>query len=120
MFLRKATAGAAPGFTWHTSGEVVEVPDELGQELLEIPGAGFEEVAAPPAAPEPAPETDAEAAAEELTRGQKAAATRAANKAAAEAAAESQKADEAQAVAVTTEEAGNASETPPAGTETQE
>ncbi|MFD0405615.1 hypothetical protein [Kitasatospora sp. NPDC127116] len=46
MKLRKQYApGSAPGgLTWSTSGDVVEVPDELAVELLAIPGAGFEHV----------------------------------------------------------------------------
>jgi hypothetical protein len=89
MFVRKDTAGAAPGFTWHIAGDVVEVPDDFGRELLEIPKGGFTEVA-PHEVPTPEPEAapEPETAEEGLTRGQKAALTRAANKAAAAADAE--------------------------------
>lgn len=55
MRLRK-TAGvpaAAPGgYTWETIDDVVEVPDELGLDLLNIPGAAFAEVPAPAGKPE--------------------------------------------------------------------
>lgn len=70
MWLRKTrlTPGGAPGgFEWNTPADVVEVPDDLGLDLLEIPGAGFEEAPAPAAkqkATEPAPEAEPEAPAE--------------------------------------------------------
>lgn len=87
MFVRKAEAGSAPGYTWR-AGEVLEIPDWLGEELLSIPRGGFSEAEASEVTPPEKPvETEAEKADDtetELTRGQKAAATRAANKAAAE------------------------------------
>lgn len=52
MYLRKAKAGSAPGFTWHEDGEVQEVPDDLGWELLDIPFGGFTMVAEPEPEPE--------------------------------------------------------------------
>lgn len=53
MFVRKEKAGSAPGHTWAKDGDVLEVPDHLGHELLRIPHGGFTEVSAP--APAPAP-----------------------------------------------------------------
>lgn len=47
MWLRKTRLlpGSAPGgFEWNTPDDKVEVPDDLGLELVEIPAAGFEEV----------------------------------------------------------------------------
>lgn len=82
MYVSKALpGGASGGFYWENPGDVLEVPDWLGEQLLDIPNGGFSEVE--PAGPEEeVPEEGAT-----LTPGQKAAATRAANKAAAEAAA---------------------------------
>lgn len=65
MWLRKTKVpGSAPGgLTWNTLDDVVEVDDELGLELLAIPGAGFEEAPAPARKPVvEAPTTDAAAA----------------------------------------------------------
>lgn len=36
--------GSAPGHEWKKAGDVVEVDDALGQELVAIPGGGFYEV----------------------------------------------------------------------------
>ncbi|MFF4403834.1 hypothetical protein [Streptomyces sp. NPDC001404] len=50
MWLRKTRLipGSAPGgYQWNTPEDIVEVPDELGLDLVEIPGAGFEEVPPP-------------------------------------------------------------------------
>ena len=41
--LKKKHAGSAPGFTWEHDGDVLDVPDELAQELLERPGDEFAE-----------------------------------------------------------------------------
>jgi hypothetical protein len=52
MWLRKTRllpGGAPGGFVWETDQDVVEVPDDLGLELVAIPDAGFSEVAAPTA-----------------------------------------------------------------------
>ena len=61
----KGSAAAPGGYTWN-EGDVVEVPDAFGRELLLIQGSGFYEVS--PAAvaarrvvevtPEPEPEAD--------------------------------------------------------------
>lgn len=48
MWLRKDRRGGAPGFYWEHDGDVLEVPDELGHQLLSIGHAGFSE-AEPPA-----------------------------------------------------------------------
>lgn len=62
MWLRKSRApGSAPGgYSWTTAEDAVEVPDDLGLELLAIRDAGFSEVAPPIVAPdpEPSPEPD--------------------------------------------------------------
>ena len=58
MFIRKAHAGSAPGYTWENDGDVIEVDDYLAWELLDIPNGGFSEVAPPPPAPEPVDEAD--------------------------------------------------------------
>ncbi|GGX40655.1 hypothetical protein [Streptomyces noursei] len=53
MWLRKTrlVPGSAPGgYEWNKPDDSVEVPDDLALELVEIPGAGFEEVPAPAAA----------------------------------------------------------------------
>lgn len=44
MWLRKRTAGNAPGFCWAADGDVVEVGDALALELLERPDGEFTEV----------------------------------------------------------------------------
>ncbi|MEV8523135.1 hypothetical protein AB0451_03105 [Streptomyces sp. NPDC052000] len=36
--------GSAPGHEWKKAGDVVEVDDDLGQELVAIPDGGFYEV----------------------------------------------------------------------------
>lgn len=41
MWLRKALAGSAPGYTWESDGAVLEVDDEFACELLDIPTGGF-------------------------------------------------------------------------------
>ena len=41
MFLRKAQAGSAPGYTWEGGGQVIEVEDELAYQLLAMPDGGF-------------------------------------------------------------------------------
>lgn len=72
MFLRKAEAGSAPGFTWQKAGDVLEVPDELGERLLAIPRGGFTVAEAP--APDPVAKTPVqEAPAPATVRGRKAA-----------------------------------------------
>lgn len=60
MWLRKSRApGSAPGgYSWTTAEDAVEVPDDLGLELLGIRDAGFSEVAPPVVEPEPDPEPD--------------------------------------------------------------
>jgi hypothetical protein len=47
MWLRKTAAGTAAGHVWDKDGAVAEVSDELGSELLAMPGGGFAEVDAP-------------------------------------------------------------------------
>lgn len=48
MFLRKKTAGnASGGYEWKKDGDVVEVPDALGEELLDRRDGEFEEVDPP-------------------------------------------------------------------------
>lgn len=50
MWLRKTRLipGSAPGgYQWNTTEDVVEVSDDLGLDLVGIPGAGFEEVPSP-------------------------------------------------------------------------
>lgn len=67
MWLRKTRllpGGAPGGFVWETDQDVVEVPDDLGLDLVAIPDAGFVE-AQPPASTdskkdEPADKTSAE------------------------------------------------------------
>lgn len=49
MWLRKASGGASIGqYAWPKPGDVCEVPDALGEQLLAIPGGDFT-VAQPPA-----------------------------------------------------------------------
>ncbi|MBB4893560.1 hypothetical protein FHS39_002591 [Streptomyces olivoverticillatus] len=58
MWLRKTrlVPGSAPGgYEWNHPEDAVEVPDDLGLDLVEIPGAGFEEVPAPAAGGEDRP-----------------------------------------------------------------
>lgn len=57
MYLKKAQAGSAPGVVWHEDGDVQEVPDDLGWQLLDIPFGGFTMVEPEP---EPEPELDNE------------------------------------------------------------
>lgn len=45
MLVRKDKAGSAPGYTWDKDGQVLEVPDALGADLVAIPGGGFTEIA---------------------------------------------------------------------------
>lgn len=47
MWVRKEKAGSAPGHTWEHDGDVLEVDDDLGHELVAIPTGGFSEVDAP-------------------------------------------------------------------------
>lgn len=50
MWLRKTRllpGGAPGGFVWETGEDVVEVPDNLGLDLVAIPDAGFVEVQPP-------------------------------------------------------------------------
>ena len=58
MWLRKSrTPGSAPGgYSWTTTEDAVEVPDDLGLELLGIRDAGFSEVAPPAVEPDPGPD----------------------------------------------------------------
>lgn len=63
--VRKATIGSCPGFTWTEDGQVLEIPDHLALELVEIPGGGFsivnpEAEAKAAEAPAPAEETSEE------------------------------------------------------------
>ena len=56
MLLRKEQGGAVvAGYEWAEDGDVVEVPGDLGLELLAIKGGGFSEVL-----PEPDPEPEAD------------------------------------------------------------
>jgi len=42
MWLRKERGGSgAAGYSWEHDGDVVEVPDHLALELLEVPGNDF-------------------------------------------------------------------------------
>lgn len=43
VWLKKAHAGAAPGYTWENDGDVLDVDEELALELLERPGGEFSE-----------------------------------------------------------------------------
>ncbi|MEE6264876.1 hypothetical protein V2E29_04345 [Streptomyces diastatochromogenes] len=71
MWLRKTKllpGGAPGGYEWNSDQDVVEVPDDLGVELVAVPDAGFAEVA-PPAAKNtkvdaPAKETPTDSTAE--------------------------------------------------------
>lgn len=46
--MKKRSAGAASGgFVWETPGAVIEVPDEVGMDLVERPGGEFTEAPAP-------------------------------------------------------------------------
>jgi len=58
MWLRKSRApGSAPGgYSWTTAEDAVEVPYDLGLQLLGIRDAGFSEIAPPEVAPEPEPD----------------------------------------------------------------
>jgi hypothetical protein len=68
MWIRKAKAGSCgyrggQVFEWKNNGDVIEVPDDLGESLLDIPGGGFSEVDEPPKAAKgkaQEPETHAE------------------------------------------------------------
>jgi hypothetical protein len=58
MWLRKASGGAAIGqYAWTKPGDVIEVPDSLGEQLLAIPGNDFT-VTGPPAVSMPATAAD--------------------------------------------------------------
>lgn len=53
MELKKEQGGVSIGeFTWAKDGDVVEVPDELGAELLAIKGGDYSRVDPAPAPPE--------------------------------------------------------------------
>lgn len=55
MFLSKAKGGSGIGpHWWDEDGAVIEVPDELGREILRIPGHDFTEQAGPAEKPKPA------------------------------------------------------------------
>jgi hypothetical protein len=57
MLLKKEQGGCVvAGYTWEHDGDVVEVPDALGNELLAIPGGDFVHV------PEDAAEADTDPA----------------------------------------------------------
>lgn len=57
VYIRKAQAGSAPGYIWTSDGQIIEVDDNLGLQLLAIPGGGFTQAFAPPAMNE-TPEND--------------------------------------------------------------
>ena len=58
MRLKKETGGCeVAGFTWANDGDVVDVPDDLGAELLAIPGGGFSYVEPDAEPADPAPDT---------------------------------------------------------------
>lgn len=44
MLVGRKWPGNAPGHEWKKAGDVLEVDDRLGQELVAIPGGGFYEV----------------------------------------------------------------------------
>lgn len=53
MWLRKHKGGSSVGpHEWKKDGDVTEVPDRLGEDLLRIDPHGYEQVAEPP---KPAP-----------------------------------------------------------------
>lgn len=60
MLLRKEKAGTTVDHVWDEDGAVVEVPYELGLELLAIPNGGFTEVAQAEAAEPPAEDPPAD------------------------------------------------------------
>lgn len=43
VWLKKKTAGSAPGYTWEHDGDVLDVDEELALELLDRPGDEFVE-----------------------------------------------------------------------------
>lgn len=43
VWLKKKHAGGAPGLTWESDGDVLDVPLDLALELLERPGDEFTE-----------------------------------------------------------------------------
>lgn len=52
MWIRKDKAGSCgyrggKVFEWGSNGDVIEVPDDLGESLLAIPGGGFSEADPP-------------------------------------------------------------------------
>ena len=65
VWLKKKSAGSAPGYTWEHDGDVLDVDEALALELLERPGGEFAE-GEPPAASdktevsEPEPDADPE------------------------------------------------------------
>lgn len=67
MYLRKAQAGSSStGHTWTEDGQIVEVPDEVGAELLKIPHGGFSDAGGPDPFVDPDDEDD-ELEGDELT-----------------------------------------------------
>lgn len=56
MHVGRQWPGSAPGHEWKKAGDVVEVDDALGQELVAIPGGGFYEVTPDAEVAEPAAE----------------------------------------------------------------
>jgi hypothetical protein len=66
MYLAKASGGTTLNYlgkpyTWEADGDVLEVPDALGAQLLAIHGAGYTEI--PPEEVKAAAEAEAKAAA---------------------------------------------------------
>jgi hypothetical protein len=69
MWLKKAHAGSASGgYEWKSDGAVIEVPDEMGAELIEHPGGEFTE-ADKPAGAKASDEAKAERDAKEVAEG---------------------------------------------------
>jgi hypothetical protein len=67
MLVRKARGGGgAAGYYWENHGDVLDVPDDLGQELLAMPGLDYSYV--DPEEVEPADETEGEEPAEKPKR----------------------------------------------------
>lgn len=62
MWLKKHAGGTIIGsYEWKKDGDVTEVPDHLGEDLLRIDPAGYEKVSEPP---KPAPKAAAAKAAD--------------------------------------------------------
>jgi hypothetical protein len=54
MWLRKHLGGTAVGpYEWKNDGDVTEVPDRLGEDLLRLDPHGYEAAEAPKPAPAP-------------------------------------------------------------------